>query len=87
MLVDSGRLFNFGTSLYQTTAVGPTTEEINDASTEQFIGVVPAGWKTANVVPIFKKGHHAKPANYQPVSLTFVVSKALEHIVVSNHVS
>ena len=45
MLVDLGRLFNFGTSLYQTMAVRPTTEEINDASTVQFIGVVPAGWK------------------------------------------
>ena len=31
-----------------------------------------------------KKGHRAKPANYQPVSLTLVVSKTLEHIVVSN---
>ena len=52
-------------------AVRPTTEEINDASTVtlQFIGVVPADWKTANVVPILKKGHYAKPADYQPVSL------------------
>ena len=47
-------------------------------------GVVPADWRTANVVPIFKKGDRSKPANYQPVSLTSVVSKMLEHIVVSN---
>ena len=47
-------------------------------------GVVPANWKTANVVPILKKGDLAKPANYQPVLLTSVVSKMLEHIVVSN---
>ena len=46
--------------------------------------VVPADWKTANVVPIFKKGDRSKPANYRPVSLTSVVSKMLEHIVVSN---
>ena len=47
-------------------------------------GVVPSDWKTANVVPIFKKGDRSKPANYRPVSLTSVVSKMLEHIVVSN---
>ena len=34
-------------------------------------GVVPADWKTANVVPIFKKGDRSKPANSRPVSLTF----------------
>ena len=27
-------------------------------------------WRTANVVPIFKKGNHASSANYRPVSLT-----------------
>ena len=47
-------------------------------------GVIPADWKTANVVSIFKKGDRSKPANYQPVSLTSVVSKMLEHNVVSN---
>ena len=47
-------------------------------------GVVPADWKTANVVPIFKKRDRSKPANYRPVSLTSEISKMLEHIVVSN---
>ena len=39
--------------------------------------------KKANIVPIFKKGDRTKPTNYGPVSLTAVVSKTLEHIVVA----
>lgn len=44
---------------------------------------IPSDWKNANIVPIFKKGDRTKPANYHPVSLTAVVSKMIEHIVVS----
>ena len=44
---------------------------------------VPLDWKRANIVPIFKKGDRTKPSNYRPVSLTAVVSKMLEHIVVA----
>ena len=43
----------------------------------------PSDWKKANIVPIFKKGDRTKPTNYRPVSLTAVVSKMLEHIVVA----
>ena len=32
--------------------------------------VVPADWKTANVMPLFKKGGRQKVGNYRPVSLT-----------------
>ena len=46
-------------------------------------GEIPLDWKHANVVPIFKKGNRSKPENYQPVSLTVVISKMLEHIIVS----
>ena len=46
-------------------------------------GEIPSDWKNANIVPIFKKGDRTKPANYRPVSLTAVVSKMLEHIVVA----
>ena len=52
-------------------------------------GIVPSDWKTANVVPIFKKGDRHTPSNYRPVSLTCVSSKILEHIVfhsIMNHV-
>ena len=43
----------------------------------------PPDWKKANIVQIFKKGDRTKPTNYRPVSLTAVVSKMLEHIVVA----
>ena len=44
---------------------------------------IPSDWKKANIVPIFKKGDRTKPSNYRLVSLTAVVSKMLEHIVVA----
>ena len=47
-------------------------------------GIIPADWKSANVVPVFKKGDRAKPENYRPVSLTSIVCKTLEHIVCSS---
>ena len=52
------------------------------ASVDQ--GIIPDDWKTANVVPIFKKGDHSKAENYRPVSLTSIACKALEHIVTSS---
>ena len=47
-------------------------------------GVVPADWRSAYVTPIFKKGEQYNPANYRPVSLTCIVCKLMEHIVVSS---
>ncbi|XP_059575866.1 small integral membrane protein 35 isoform X2 [Alligator mississippiensis] len=44
-------------------------------------GEVPEDWKTANVVPIFKKGRKVGPANYRPISLTSVLGKVLEKII------
>ena len=46
-------------------------------------GEVPSDWRLANIAPIFKKGDRSKPSNYRPVSLTSIISKTLEHIVVS----
>ena len=45
---------------------------------------VPGAWKTANVVPIFKKGDRSIVANYRPVSLTSTVGKLLESIIAKN---
>ena len=34
--------------------------------------------------PLFKKGDKGDPANYQPISLTCILCKVMEHIVASN---
>ena len=44
-------------------------------------GVVPTGWKVANVSALFKKGKRSEAANYRPVSLTSVICKCFERIV------
>ena len=43
-------------------------------------GKVSTDWTTALVMPIFKKGSHTLPSNYQPLSLTCITSKVFEHI-------
>ena len=45
-------------------------------------GEVPPEWKTANVAPIFKKGSKSTPGNYRPVSLTCVLCKIMEMVIV-----
>jgi len=44
-------------------------------------GRVPAEWKRANIVPIFKKDSRSDAANYRPISLTSVLCKLCEHVV------
>lgn len=44
-------------------------------------GVVPSDWKTAKVVPIFKKGAKGDPGNYRPVSLTSIACKIMETLL------
>ena len=44
-------------------------------------GTFPASWKTANVVPIYKKNDRQKVSNYRPVSLLCTLSKVMERIV------
>ncbi|KAJ7405418.1 hypothetical protein WISP_139816 [Willisornis vidua] len=45
-------------------------------------GEVPADWKLANIVLIFKKGKNEDSRNYRPFSLTSVPSKIMETIIV-----
>ena len=44
-------------------------------------GIVPLGWKEANIIPLFKKVSRNKSVNYRPVSLTSVICKLLETII------
>ena len=43
--------------------------------------VVPVGFKTARVVPLYKKGDRNSEGNYRPVSILPVISKIFERIV------
>ena len=61
--------------------IAPILTVIFQVSLDQ--GVLPSIWKTAAVVPIFKKGARSDPGNYRPVSLTCIYCKILEHIVYS----
>jgi hypothetical protein len=44
-------------------------------------GKVPTKWKTANVIPIHKKGDKSIPSNYRPISLLSCASKVMERAV------
>ena len=45
---------------------------------------VPEIWKYANVTPIFKKGSKSLASNYRPVSLTSIVCRLLESLIVDD---
>ena len=44
-------------------------------------GIFPQIWKSANVVPLYKKGEKTCKSNYRPISLLSNVSKVLERLV------
>jgi hypothetical protein len=44
-------------------------------------GAVPPEWKTANVVPIHKKGSKSSAGNYRPISLTCICCKIMESLI------
>lgn len=43
---------------------------------------VPSEWKLANVIPLFKKGSRVDKSNYRPVSLTSIIGKLFESVIV-----
>ncbi len=50
-------------------------------------GTRPADWKSAFIVPLFKKGNRSQASNYHPISLIYIVCKSLEHIIHTNIIS
>ena len=62
--------------------IAPSLAVVFQASLNQC--KLPADWKVAHVVPVFKKGDKSLPNNYRPISLTCLCCKTLEHIVYSN---
>ena len=42
---------------------------------------VPEDWRLTSVTPIYKKGCKEDPGNYRPLSLTLVLGKIMEQIV------
>ena len=50
-------------------------------------GAIPDDWSKALVSAIYKKGKKDLPANYRPVSLTCILSKIMEHVIVSHTMS
>jgi len=44
-------------------------------------GFIPKEWSTAHVIPVFKEGNRQLPSNYQPISLTSVLCKLFESIL------
>ena len=59
--------------------IAPILTLIFQCSIQQ--GSMPDEWKTANIIPIFKKGDRTDTGNYRPISLTSICSKLLEHII------
>ena len=56
----------------------PVTILLNQSMIE---GDVSLYWRSANIMPIFKKGSRKQPENHRPVSLTSQLSKVMESIV------
>ena len=44
-------------------------------------GCLPDDWKSANIVPLYKKRSKLDPGNYRPVSLTCVPCKIMESVI------
>ena len=64
------------------TEIAPILTLIFQCSIQQ--EAMPDEWKTASIIPIFKKDDRTNTGNYRPVSLTSICSKLLEHIIYSS---
>ena len=48
------------------------------------LGVCPNKWKLSFIVPIFKKGDPTDKENYRPISITSIISRIFERILVEH---
>lgn len=60
-------------------ALSPILAELFQRSMSQ--GTLPQEWRTAIVIPLYKKGDRTAASNYRPISLTSPVIKTMERIV------
>ena len=44
-------------------------------------GIIPQEWKSANIVPIYKKGDKNLVSNYRPISLLCLSAKIMERVI------
>ena len=49
--------------------------------TSYYTCTIPKDWKSANIVPVFKKGCKNNICNYRPISLTSLVMKVYERVI------
>lgn len=78
MSSDADGVSNFVLKKIRTGIIDPLVKIFNCSL---FSGVFPNGFKTAKVVPIFKKGNTQEVNNYRPISLISTMSKVLEKLV------
>jgi hypothetical protein len=62
-------------------ALAKPVQQLFNQSIEE--ATLPSEWKTANVVPIHKKGPKTEVSNYRPVSLLPIISKVLERSILN----
>ena len=75
-LLSVGKLSVWTTS--QPVSLNPLTRIIN-ASLSQ--AKIPADWKAAKVIPVYKAGKVNQIGNYRPISILPVISKLIERVV------
>ena len=79
----SNRMFN-----HTSKSIAKPLSKLFSLSLEQRI--YPNLWKTASVMPLFKKGEKSDVSNYRPISLISCVGKSFERIVykhIYNHIT
>lgn len=62
---------------------GPIAEMINQSLST---GVVPIQWKTAYILPVAKIAAPLHPSDYRPISITSVLSRITERIIVRDYI-